>query len=61
MVNDEAKQSVIQFEDVSFQYPGAETEYSAYQPRRKRGRIPCLDWRKWLRKDNSDTIDKRVS
>lgn len=26
MVNDEAKQSVIQFEDVSFEYPGAETE-----------------------------------
>ena len=26
MVNDKARRSVIQFEDVSFEYPGAETE-----------------------------------
>ena len=26
MINDKARRSVIQFEDVSFEYPGAETE-----------------------------------
>ena len=26
MVNDKARRSVIQFEDVSFEYPGAETD-----------------------------------
>ena len=55
------RRSVIQFEDVSFEYPGAETESIQHINFDVRGRIPCLDWRKWLRKDNSDKIDKRVS
>ncbi len=62
MVNDKARRSVIQFEDVSFEYPGAETESIQHiNLDVKEGEFLVSDWRKWLRKDNSDTIDKRVS
>ena len=41
MVNDKARQSVIQFEDVSFEYPGAETE-SIHEPKQKVSIISVL-------------------
>ena len=43
MVNDKARRSVIQFEDVSFEYPGAETESIHHiSPRYKKGRVPLF-------------------
>lgn len=62
MINDKARRSVIQFEDVSFEYPGAETESIHHISLDiKKGRVPCSDWRERLRKNNFNTIDKRVS
>ena len=55
MVNDKARRSVIQFEDVSFEYPGAETESIQHiNLDVKEGEFPCLDLEEsGLRKDNS--------